>query len=178
MKKNNPCLTLLTTILLLTCLFSQVHAQEGQSLINTPGSEVKINRDVTKEAQFAIVRLKFFQKEEKLNVQLVQLLIEDGIIKNTMESLENGIPGDLAVFILNKDKKPVAEMLISNPLKVRYEYPNDDNTIGSKVVDLPENEILLRFNYTDDMKYIEIKKIEKDGLSESIKLIIITPSKN
>ena len=57
-------------------------------------------------------------------------------------------------------------MKISQPLKVRYEYPNEDGTIGTTTVDLPENEVLLRFNYNTGMKYLRGKSRERQKIKK------------
>ena len=80
---------------------------------------------------------------------------------------------DFVCFILDENKNILDTLIIVQPLHQRYEYPNDDGTIGSSIIELEQNEVMLRFSYTTKMKYLLIKKAKKNGKFKTLNTLSI-----
>jgi len=94
-------------------------------------------------------------------------ILNSRIIETTkkIDDKKSGIwnENDFVCFILDKHKNTIDTLLIFQPLHPRFEYPEDDNTIGSKVIEQKNNDVLLRFSYLSTMKYLRIEKIEENN---------------
>lgn len=70
---------------------------------------------------------------------------------------------DFVCFILDKHNIIMDTLLIFQPLHPRFEYPEDGDTIGSRVIEQKNIDLLLRFSYLSTMKYLRIEKIEENN---------------
>lgn len=77
---------------------------------------------------------------------------------------------DFVCFILDNQKNTLDTLLIFQPLHPRFEYPNENNDIGSKVIEHKSSDVMLRFSYSSTMKYLRIEKVEAN---HKLKLIDI-----
>lgn len=69
---------------------------------------------------------------------------------------------DFLCFIQDRDKKNLDTLIVSQPLHPRYEFPGEEGAIGSKQVELQDNEVLLRFAYSSRMTYLQVQVVEKN----------------
>ena len=65
----------------------------------------------------------------------------------------------MVCLILDQNKAIIDSLKIKEPLATRYEYPNEDGTIGSKVVELDEKDVVLRCSYNPRMQYLRVLKV-------------------
>lgn len=77
---------------------------------------------------------------------------------------------DFVCFILDNQKNTLDTLLIFQPLHPRFEYPDENNDIGSKVIEHKNSDVMLRFSYLSTMKYLRIEKVEAN---HKLKLIDI-----
>lgn len=150
-------------IILFSSSLITAEAQETQSMLE----KNKIAEMESEQPQIAVISLKITKTENQYSVAFTNATILN-TIKNVSESSKKLNENDFVCFILDERKQILDTLIIQQPLKVRYEFPKDDETIGSTTVDLLENEVLLRFTYTMQMKYLRVAKV-----GESRKLIII-----
>jgi hypothetical protein len=69
---------------------------------------------------------------------------------------------DLLCIIQDRDKKNLDTLIVSQPLHPRYEFPGEEGAIGSKQVELQNNEVLLRFAYSSGMTFFQVNMVEKN----------------
>jgi hypothetical protein len=119
-----------------------VHAQSQSH--TKPG----LNRGV-------LITLKISKAGDGYNVFIKNITVAEGI-KNGIQP-KAGKPNNDWLACLLFDT-----LIITDPLQTRYEYPNEDGTIGSKIVQLKEKEVLLRCAYDPGMKYLQIIKPATD----------------
>jgi hypothetical protein len=122
--------------------------------------------------QFAIMILKVSYYDNQYEIQKKDSKLVNGVYKNLFATMNDGNENDLICFILDQENNPIDSLVIDNPLSTRYEYSEDEIHIKSVIFDKSENEVLIRFNYKSEMKYLLIKKIEKD---KSLKAITTLP---
>src|SRR6187401_1457140 len=147
------------TFIIIPFLFflSKTRSQETTSVNSYNTSDKKSD-----QFNIAVVTLRIAKNESHYSVS-----IKNMTLVNTTKTFLTEEPGklnddDFVCFILAKNKRSTDTLNILQPLKVRYEYPNEDGTIGTKTVDLLENEVLLRFNYNEGMKYLRVAKAGND----------------
>lgn len=75
---------------------------------------------------------------------------------------------DFVCFVLDKRKNIIDTLLVFQPLHPRFEYPGEDNRIGSKVIEQKSTDVLLKFSYVSTMKYLRIERV---GESSSLELV-------
>lgn len=129
---------------------------------NTP------TEDKAEVYRLALVSLNITKTDNGYLVSLPNSRIVNASIKSEDLRPDKWNDNDFICFVLDKDKSILDTLIIVQPLHPRYEYPNDDGTIGSKVIELNQNEVLLRFSYNVKMKFLRIVKVEKNN-----KLIIL-----
>lgn len=110
-----------------------------------------------------------------VEVNIIETKIIDGAFKEIDEPFIKMNEGDLLFQIANEKQVIIKELVMSNPLHVRLEYPNDDNTIGSKEFTILEKEIIIRFNFSPDMKNLIVSRININGTPEIIKSAPLKP---
>lgn len=129
-------------------------AQETQSIL----AKNKIADVESEQPKIAVISLKITKSENQYSVALTNATILN-TTKKFSESSKKWDENDFVCFILDEQKQILDTLVIQQPLKVRYEFPKDDETIGTTTVDLLENEVLLRFAYSIKMKYLSIAKV-------------------
>ncbi|MES2678232.1 MAG: hypothetical protein V4635_00035 [Bacteroidota bacterium] len=141
---------------------------------NQAGSST--NNATTKAPQLVIISLKITAAGNQYTVALTNNKIINGT-QTFGNTGKNWIENDFIGFILDAGKQTLDTIVVSQPLKVRYEYPKDDGSIGSKVVNLSENVVLLRFKYTATMKYLRVAKALGNGELMMIDTLELNQSK-
>ena len=114
-------------------------------------------------AKLAIVTLRIINKNGKYAVSIEHVSIIHTNKKFVTVDTGSITENDFVCTILDQNKSSLNNIRIPQPLKIRYEYPNTDGTIGIRLVELNENEVLIRFNYTSGMKYLQIAKQDKNN---------------
>ena len=147
-----------TFILLLFLLFlSKTKSQETVSV-----NSYKTTDKESEELKIAVVTLRIAKNNGQYAVSIKSMTLVNSSKKFLNERSDRINDDDLLCFILGTNKRSIDTLKILQPLKVRYEYPNEDGTIGTRTVDLLENEVLLRFNYNTGMKYLRFAKAGGD----------------
>lgn len=114
------------------------------------------------------ITLKISKTGEDYNVSIRNITIVAGYKKATHEKANITNKDDLVCFILNNNKKIIDTLDIRLSFETRYEYPGENGTINSKIVELKEKEILLRYPYDPDIKYLQMLK---PGTSNKLKTL-------
>lgn len=119
------------------------------------------HQESTNELQYFICALNIHHQNDNYIIKLRNQKILDGVIKN----LNHGFirrEGEFICYMLNKNKEILDSLYIGNPLKVNYEYNDDAGKLGYKEVDKLKNEIIIRFQFNNDMEYLNVVQIKKD----------------
>ena len=151
-------------IILFILFLSKTRSQETTSV-----NSYKTTDKRSEQLKIAVVTLRIAKNDNHYSVS-----IKNMTLVNTTKTFLTEKPGklnddDFVCFILGKNKRSIDTLKILQPLKVRYEYPNEDGTIGARTVDLLENEVLLRFNYNAGMKYL---RVAKPGKNKKLKRLV------
>jgi len=105
-----------------------------------------------------LITLKISKAGEDYNVSIINITTVAGYKKTIPEKTSISSKDDLVCFILNKNKKVIDTLGIRLSFETRYEYPGENGTINSKIVELKEKEILLRYPNDPDIKYLQMIK--------------------
>ncbi|HOZ88232.1 MAG TPA: hypothetical protein PL029_10760 [Bacteroidia bacterium] len=147
----------LILILLFSSLQIIVRAQKNQP-VSTSNSATLIETETPK---IAVITIKFMHAGNQFSVALTNKKILTG--RNFAVNNKEWIENDFIAFVLNGSKDPIDTFVIKQPLKVRYEFPKDNGEIGSKVVDLNENEVMLRIPFSSQTKYLSVVRVGEHG---------------
>ena len=128
------------------------------------------HQDSESELQYFICALNIHHKNDNYIIKLRNQKILDGVIKNLNHSFIRR-EGEFICYMLNKNRDILDSLYIGNPLKVNYEYNDKDNKLGYKELDKLENEIIIRFQFNNDMEYLNIVQIKKDWFLNTVDLI-------
>ena len=120
-----------------------------------------------------MVTLRIAKNDNQYSVSIRNMTLVNSAKKFLTEESGRINEDDFLCFILGKNKRGIDTLKILQPLKVRYEYPNEDGTIGTRTVDLLENEVLLRFNYNAGMKYLRLAKAGKDKKLKTLVTLVL-----
>jgi hypothetical protein len=81
---------------------------------------------------------------------------------------------DFYCLILDKNRHIRDSLCIEQPLSPRYEYPQENGKIGSIIVVQDENEVMLRFNFLKQYKWLRIGIVEKGNHFRTLNTIELT----
>ena len=109
-----------------------------------------------------LLSLRIEKKGNDYQVTIPNSRIIDAPMKNGEPEPAAYRENDFLCFIQDRDKKNLDTLIVVQPLHPRYEFPGEEGAIGSKPVELQENEVLLRFAYTSAMIYLQVHKVEKN----------------
>lgn len=115
------------------------------------------------QAQFAIALIHIAAPNGQMAVKLNRATLHPGVCKENWEAKQPGQAGDILCRILNRDLQILDSILIKNPLHVRTEFPDENGVIGATVLHYTEQELLLRFNYTAEMKHLLFSRFDSDA---------------
>jgi len=123
-----------------------------------------------KKIQSAIVLMQLHISKE---IEGYIVTITDVLILESSKSIGNkeSVPlqeNDFIGILLDEKKNSIDTLHIAQPLHPRFEYPLEDNSIGSKVIEHKENNVLLRFAYSAAMKYLRIEKVGEHRILQYI----------
>ncbi|WP_298555436.1 hypothetical protein [uncultured Algibacter sp.] len=99
----------------------------------------------------------------KRSIQFINKKIVEGKLKpNRLDSLENGIKGDLIFTELDKKSKVLNQILIKNPLIRTVEYLDDSKQFQTKIIKSDKTQFSVRLQLKSDTKYITISNFAKN----------------
>ena len=110
-----------------------------------------------------MVLLNFSNADGHSSFSIVNSKIVETAKKNDDNESVTVHENDFVCFILDKHKNIIDTLLILQPLHPRFEYPEDNNTIGSRVIEHKTGDVLLKFSYSSAMKYLRIEKVEENN---------------
>ena len=131
----------------------------------TQSSSVKApTEDKTELSGLALVSMNISKK--KFN--RYDISISNATIVNTSKKARNPSPvswnaDDFICFILDENEHILDTLLIFQPLNQRYEYPQDDGSIGSEIIEETQRDVLISFNYDPEMKYLQVDRVKKNN---------------
>jgi len=109
--------------------------------------------------KMALIKLRISKQGDNYSILIKDITVINNDKKNYARIGDNANNNSLQCFILDKSKSILDSLKIKDPLVTRYEYPNEDGTIGSKEVALDEKEIIVRCPYNPQMQYLHILKV-------------------
>jgi hypothetical protein len=152
-------------------LFISFHSCKLHFLNDTSNNRIKNNSEIKR---LAMVLLNISNDDGHYSISIVNSKIIETTKKIDDNKYDIWHENDFVCFILDKQKKIIDTLLISQPLHPRFEYPEDDNTIGSKVIEHKNNDVLLKFSYLSTMKYLRIEKVEENNHLRLLDVLDIT----
>ena len=105
-------------------------------LANSSNAQGENSTDVL--PQTALIKLKIQKQGADYSILVTDVIVINSKRKNYNQQQDNEHKNGLVCLILDKNEQIIDSLKIQNPLQTRYEYPNEDGTIGSKIVDLDE----------------------------------------
>lgn len=160
-------------IILFSSLIITTNAQETQPVT----SKKEITDKESEQPRIAVVSLRIIKNGNQYSFSLPNSIIVNASKKNVAEKKSKRNENDFICFVLDEHKKIIDTLVIEHPLKTRYEYPNGDGTIGSTTVELIENEVLLRFTYSLQMKYLLVSKVGENSKLKTLTTLILPNAK-
>src|SRR6185295_6005207 len=115
-----------------------------------------------KPGEVAVMQLQITKTKNYFSVALTdKKLVRDSDKKIT--NLTSWNEGDCVCLLLDGNNKVIDTLVLVQPLAQHYEYPNDDGSLGSTIVDLESNNLLLRFNYDESIKSLRVAAVKHNG---------------
>lgn len=149
------------------------------TVINSCASKKNIIQNATiEETNPKLIFLNYKISEDskgKKNIQFINKIITDGKIKSKTPSI-NGVSGDLICHQLDKNLNVLQSITIKNPLVKNFEYVDDLKQFQRKKVELKEVEFSLKLKLEPNTKYFSINEIT--SLSSKPKLLVKTKIKS
>lgn len=139
---------------------------------HTPIIQTNLTEENERPRQI-IISLQINNYKNEISAKITESKIVTTPKKVEPKKSSNWKENDFVCFILDEKKKINDTILIDQPLNPRYETPNDDGTINSSTIEIKNNDIMLRFPYTNKTKYLRIDKVEKDKKLKTINTITI-----
>ena len=160
------------SILLFLLFLSETRSQETTSV-----NSYRTTGNRSEQSKIAVVTLRIAKNQNRYSVSIKNMTLVSTTKTFLTQTPDKINDDDLVCYILGKNKSTIDTLKILQPLKARYEYPNEDGTIGTKTVDLPENEVLLRFNYNTGMKYLRVAKAGKNKKLKKVATLVLPEQK-
>ena len=123
--------------------------------------------------KLAVISLNIAKTDSDYLISISNSRLVNGSEKSTYPESEKWTENDFICFILDRNTEIIDTLIIVQPLHPRYEYPGENGIIGSKVVELEMNEVLLRFPYSSVMRYLQFEKVEKNNKLKGISTLEI-----
>ena len=106
-------------------------------------------------------------------IRFINKIVTEGKLKNhNNKSVETGVSGDLQLFQLDKKSNILQSIIIKNPFTKTFEYADESKSFQMKKIDLDSSRFSLRLQLRPNTKHISIH-----GISDSknkTKLLIKT----
>lgn len=128
-------------------------------------------RETDNSPRTVLLSLRIEKKGNDYQVTIPNSRIIDAPMKNGEPEAATYRENDFLCFIQDRDKKNLDTLIVVQPLHPRYEFPGEEGAIGSKPVELQENEVLLRFAYTSVMIYLQVYKVEQNNQLKTLNTI-------
>lgn len=113
--------------------------------------------------KFVVLTLKITKEGDNYEFTQTALKLVNGVYKRLGDGTDANHENNFVVSILNGVSEEIASFIIENPIGVALEHPSDSGKMKYSAVNINETEILVRFNYSDDMKKISIKKFGSES---------------
>lgn len=107
----------------------------------------------------ALVALKFVRQGETTHVSVTHSTRIQTSKNRVESSSKEWTTDDFVCLLMDQDEHILDTLVIKHPLKLAYEYPNEDRTLGMINVDVTENEVLLRFPYDDAARFLLVSEV-------------------
>ncbi len=125
-------------------------------------SNLRSGNYLPKPIKVALVSIKIIKSQSDYSVLITDSRLIDASLKNVDPKPDGWMENDFFCLVLDKKRKIRDSLIINQPLCPRYEFPQENGEIGSQVVELNENEVLLRFSYQKEYKWLRIGIVEKN----------------
>lgn len=120
-----------------------------------------------------IISLQITNYKNEISAKITESKIVTTPKKVEPKKSNNWKENDFVCFVMDHNKNINDTILIVQPLNPRYETPNDDGTINSSTIEIKNNDVMLRFQYTHKTKFLRIDKVENNNKLKNINIIAI-----
>jgi hypothetical protein len=120
-----------------------------------------------------IVLLKILKTNNDYSITLTGSKTMEASQKNVDAAPTQWRENDFFCFVLDKRKHITDSLILVQPMHPRYEYPLENGIIGSQVMELKENEVLLRFKQYPNDRYLRIGIVEKNKRFRTVTTIAL-----
>ncbi len=129
---------------------------------------------LTKSSKLILINLYIKKAEDEYSFSITNSAIVETTKNIIKKETDKWLENDFVCFIIDDSKNIIDTLHLSQPLHPRFEYPGDDGIIKSEVIEMNEINVLLRFSYSERMKYLQINKVKDNHIPEKLKTIEIT----
>lgn len=93
-------------------------------------------------------------------IRFINKIVTEGKLKNhNNKSVETGVSGDLQLFQLDKKSNILQSTIIKNPFTKTFEYVDESKSFQMKKIDLDSSRFSVRLQLRPNTKYISIHGI-------------------
>ncbi len=78
---------------------------------------------------------------------------------------------DLVCLVLDAEGRRLHTIVLGQPLKVRFEYPEDDGSIGSAIIDVREHDVIVHFPFDESVHALQIAIARDEYSLHSLKTL-------
>lgn len=120
--------------------------------------------NLTSDQKCVIASIKIKEDKENYIIKVIDSKIINLSQQKLNEVKKNIENGDIICFPLDTKLNILDTVVIDQPLSRRYEYPTDNNVIGSSVIESKESDVIIRFRYSEDIMYLRFIRVKEGEL--------------
>jgi hypothetical protein len=162
-----PCLLrIFTFILILLGLISCKVARQGNK--TNPSGDIGLTKP---QIIFINYSIKHNKSGGTPEIHLINKIITEGKLKNSLSVPDLPKPGDLSCITLNTRMEPVDSLIISDPLNVTVESVDENNLLFKKEISLDSAQFSIRMQLNERVYAVGMKTKAASGNQNSYLLI-------
>jgi hypothetical protein len=105
---------------------------------------------------------------EGFSIELTDLKKVNGSLKQSDTKPQFWMENDFYCLVVDQFHQVTDSIRIQQPLNPRYEFPEENGTIGAKQVELQQTDVLIRFPMRNKLRYLQLGIV---GSKKKFKLI-------
>lgn len=78
---------------------------------------------------------------------------------------------DLVCLVLDAEGRRLHTIVLGQPLKVRFEYPEDDGSIGSAIIDVRAHDVVVHFPFDESVYALQIAIARDENSLHTLKTL-------
>jgi hypothetical protein len=111
---------------------------------------------------------------EGFSIELTDLKKVNGSLKLSDTKYQFWMENDFYCLVVDQFRQITDSIRIEQPLNPRYEFPEENGTIGAKQVELQQTDVLIRFPMRNKLRYLQLGIVGSKNKFKLIRTIDIT----